>query len=303
MTKIKTVGIVGAGALGVMYGNTLTQGLGRDNVFFIADAKRISRYQREGIYCNDQLCDFNYANPNTASVDFLIFATKFNDLHDAVKLAQPFVHTHTILISVLNGIESEHVLAARLGEDHLLYCVVHGMDATKEANRVSYTRMGSVVFGDRLNVHTADVHAVSDLFDRVGIDYLVPEDIIHRLWSKLMLNTGVNQVAAVYDLGYGGLQQLGEIRRMMIDAMQEVRLLAAKEGIAIQSHEIEEWLTIVDSLAPDNMPSMVQDIRAKRKTEVELFSGTVRKLAQKHGIETPVNDFLYAEIQKLESGF
>ncbi|MCL2320483.1 MAG: ketopantoate reductase family protein [Oscillospiraceae bacterium] len=303
MDKINKVAIIGAGALGVMYGWNLTKKLGKDRVFMIADENRINRYTGEGIFCNDERCDFCFIDGSKNSeekVDLIIFATKFTSLDTAIKEAQNFIHEDTILISVLNGIESEKLMREVFGTDHLLYCMVYGMDSYREGNHVHYKRIGTVSFGDKSNKITHDVKLVEEFLDEAEIKCEIPKDIIHELWSKLMLNCGVNQVAAIYNTGYGSLQVQGEKRQMMIDVMKEVKEVAKYEGIVLTEDEIKEWLMILDKLNPNGMPSLVQDLRAGRKTEVELFSGSIRKLGKKHEIVTPLNDFLYNKIKEME---
>ena len=59
MKEVKTVGVIGLGSLGILYTHLLTKAMGRDNVLVLADSERIARYRRDGIYFNDQLCDYN----------------------------------------------------------------------------------------------------------------------------------------------------------------------------------------------------------------------------------------------------
>lgn len=294
MDKINSIGIIGAGALGVMYGRQLNM---HCDTAFIVDDERRMRYAAGGHTANGQPCGFRYISGG-APFDLLIFAVKYTALGQAVELARPFVRDDTIILSVLNGIKSEDVIAEGLG-GRLLYCVVHGMDATKSGSDVRYSRMGTVVFGEKDNRTSHDVRLVSELFERCGIDYLVPDDILHRMWSKLMLNTGVNQVAAVFGVGYGGVQAPGKPRETMIAAMKEAQAVAAREGISLADTEIDMWLGVIDSLDANGMPSMLQDVRAGRKTEVELFAGTVCALGKKHGVATPVNGWLFEKINEL----
>lgn len=79
MKEIKTVGIIGLGALGVLYAHLFTQGLGREHVLVLADSERTRRYRSEGVYLNGQLCDFRYEDAAlvTEPVDLLLFSVKF----------------------------------------------------------------------------------------------------------------------------------------------------------------------------------------------------------------------------------
>ena len=79
--------------------------------------------------------------------------------------------------------------------------------------------------------------------------------------------------------------------------------LAALEGVPLGEDDLNFYLGLLDRLDPDAMPSMRQDGLARRPSEVELFSGTVRALAKKHGLSTPVNDALYAEIRAREAAY
>lgn len=89
----------------------------------------------------------------------------------------------------------------------------------------------------------------------------------------------------------------------MIAAMEEVLRLAPYEGVTLTADDLKEDLALVDRLSPEGMPSMRQDGLAKRPSEVELFSGTVLRLAEKHGLETPVNRELYQKICEMERGY
>ena len=114
------------------------------------------------------------------------------------------------------------------------------------------------------------------------------------------LTTGINQVAAVSKSLTAAYRWKGKPGRWLLEAMKEVQRIAAREGVALTDFDVKAWMDLLDSLNPEGMPSMWQDTAAHRKTEVELFSGTIRRLGKKYGIKTPVNDFLYWKIKQME---
>ena len=124
-----------------------------------------------------------------------------------------------------------------------------------------------------------------------------------RMWGKFMLNVGVNQTVAVYQSNYGVIQKEGPAREMMIAAMREVITLSEKEGVNLTEEDLAYWLDVLSKLSPIGKPSMAQDVDAKRKTEVDLFAGTVLQFGKKHGIETPVNKELYNRLKEIESKY
>ncbi len=89
----------------------------------------------------------------------------------------------------------------------------------------------------------------------------------------------------------------------MIAAMGEVAAVGRACGIALTDDDVAYWLDIIDHLNPAGMPSLRQDVLARRPTEVELFSGTINRLGAAHGIPTPQNERFYAAIKELESSF
>jgi 2-dehydropantoate 2-reductase len=127
--------------------------------------------------------------------------------------------------------------------------------------------------------------------------------MLHRQWGKFMLNVGVNQTIAVNRAQYGEVQKNGPARNMMIGAMREVITLSNKEGVSLTEADLDYWLNVLAKLSPTGKPSMAQDVEANRKTEVELFSGTVLKLGKKYGVSTPLNQELYDRIQEIEGQY
>ena len=77
-------------------------------------------------------------------------------------------------------------------------------------------------------------------------------------------------------------------------------IVAKLEGYPISEEEFDGWVALADSLAPGGKPSMRQDGEAHRKSEVELFAGTMVRLGRKHGVEVPVNAWLYEKVKENE---
>ena len=106
-----------------------------------------------------------------------------------------------------------------------------------------------------------------------------------------------------YETNYGGALKAGKAYDTMTGAMREVISLANAEGVALTETDMEEYIELLKTLSPEGMPSMRQDGLAHRLSEVEMFSGTVRKLAARHGLKVPVNDWLYERICGMEKEY
>jgi 2-dehydropantoate 2-reductase len=211
------------------------------------------------------------------------------------------VGDETTIISVMNGIDSEERIGSIYGMEKVLYAVNVGIDALREGNRVNYRNQGRLLFGEAGNpVWTERVRRMKEFFDRAGIASEVPEDMIRTLWWKFMINVGINQASAVLGGSYDVFQTSRRARELMASAMQEVIRLAAEAGVHLTTGDVEKWYTVLDSLNPSGKTSMLQDVEAGRKTEVEMFAGKVIALGRRYDVPTPVNERLFEEIRRLE---
>lgn len=304
--EIKTVSLIGLGAIGILYAHQLSKALGKENLRIVADRGRIGRYQKDGVFINGERCDFNYipSDEKSAPADLILIAVKYNGLDDAVKAIENQVGPDTIILSLLNGISSEAHISRAYGAEKVLPCIVYGMDAVKTGTEMTYQNKGFISFGDFAPGTVSEkVRTVGAFFERTGIPYEISEDMRKKQWSKFMLNAGCNQATAVYLCNYAGIQKDGPYRALMISAMEEVAGLAEKEGVTLTREDIGYWCGIIDGLTPGAKPSMQQDVEAGRYSEVDMFGGTILELAEKHGVEVPVNKMLYEKIKEIESTY
>ncbi len=300
---MQTVGIIGLGALGVLFGQRLLEN-GAD-VRIIADQSRAEKYQKQGVTCNGAPVNFRYVTPEKAEkVDLMIFATKEGGLRSAMETASGFIGEDTLILSVLNGVSSEETIAARFGEKNVLYCTAQGMDAVKVGSALTYAHAGMIVLGEKEPGEISPrVQAVADFLNVHGVTAQPVGDMVRRQWGKLMLNVGLNQTVMVFEGDYGTVQKPGKPRDIMIAAMREVQKLANLEGYPIDDEEFDEWVKLADSLSPAGKPSMRQDGEAHRKSEVELFAGTIIRRAEKYQLDVPINRWLYDTVKKMEAAY
>ena len=305
--KIETVAVIGLGAMGCSYLGKISETIPMEMIQAIASGARAERYRKNGIVLNGRRIDFPIAEPHEAKpADLLIFTVKFNQLKEAIDEARGAVGPDTIVISLLNGITSERLIADVYGEEHVLYSLALGIDATRSADETNVTVYGVVPFGAARNEpgnYDERVVALKEFWGRVGLNSEIPEDMHRALWQKFMMNVGVNQTSAVLECPYGGLQRGTEAKKIVVSAMEEVVALSAYEDVHLGQADIDRALTVLDTLSPGGKCSMLQDVEARRPTEVAIFGGTVVELGKKHGVPTPVNDMLVRIIRAKEELF
>lgn len=305
MKKIKSVHLIGLGSIGSMYASLL-QAVEPGLLTVIADAERRARYRKEGITVNGKPLAPPYRAPDDGGgpADLVLVCVKQHHLAQAIEDIRGSVGAETIIISLLNGITSEEIIGEALGADHLLYAHCVETDATRSDGGVVFSTSGTIVFGERTNeTHSSRVEAVKGLLARAGIGTRVPRDMLKELWWKFMLNVGINPLSAILRAPYGVFQQVAEARELFAASAREAIELSHAAGVDLDDGEIDRCLEIFERLSPEGKTSMLQDVEAARKTEIELFAGTVVSLGKRYGVATPVNDLILKLVRAIEKGY
>ncbi len=305
MKEIKTVSIVGMGALGLLYADIIQSNLGDGVVSFVMDQARFEKYSGETFTINGQAKAFNMVSVDAVkeSPDLVIVAVKSTGLEASLPIIKKLTGPSTIVISVLNGISSEGIIAEEIGLEKIIYTVAQGMDAMKFGNDLKYTKTGALHIGATKNSLDENLQAVAAFFEKAKNPYVLEKDIIRRMWCKFMLNVGINQTCMAYSATYSMVLNQPELLEIYIGAMREVIAIAKAENITVTEEDLQLYVDIIKSLDPNGTPSMGQDRIQKRKSEVDMFAGTVIKIAQKHGIDVPVNKALYARVKEIEAQY
>ena len=305
MQDIKKVAILGTGAMGAYFASRFFDTPGFSTIL-IARGERLERLKRDGIVVNGKTYFIPVNDPDEAdsAADLIMVALKHHHLEEAIHGLGKVAGDATTFLSVMNGLESEEYIGSIYGMDKTLYAISLGIDAVRLGNQVTYTKPGTHYFGEAKNVSISPkVRRVQEAFDKAGISYKTPEDMIHWLWWKFMVNVGVNQASAVMRAPYDAFQSNPVAQGLMEALMQEVVTLAKMANVNLTNQDIKDWYPVLNLLSPQGKTSMLQDIEAKRKTEVEVFAGKVIELGKSHGIPTPVNQTLFQIIRVLEQNY
>lgn len=301
--KIEKVTLIGLGAMGVFFAPRLQAGLKTGNFRVMAEGERKKRLESQGVTLNGVNYRFPIVEPSETGnpADLIIMAVKDMGLDQAIRDIAGQVGERTQILCVMNGIESEERVAAVYGWEHVLYSFMRVSIVMDKGVADFDPNSGFVHFGEKTNgTYSPRVEAVKELFDRCGIPYKINTDMLKGLWFKYMANVGENMTCALLGIPFGAYRTEESANIIRRAAMREVAAIAQKKGIDIGEAEIEKQERVVKSLLPENKPSTLQDLERGRKTEVEMFSGTVIRLGEELGIDTPVNRVLYHGIKVLE---
>lgn len=301
MMKIRNAALIGLGAMGSFLAPRLEEGLGRDHFTVIAGGVRKERLTRDGVRVNGVCRRFRITEPEEGEpVDLLIIAVKDPGLPSAIRDIRRFVGEQTLILCIMNGVESEEKVAAAYGWEHMLYSYMKIPVELKNGSYDFDPQGGFIAFGERENKELSErVLAVRELFESCGIPYRIQEDMILGIWKKFMSNIGENMTCALLGVPFRAFQTSAHANAVKNMAKKEVQAVAAALGIGLTDEMIREQ-DRRSYEAPDNRPSTLQDLDAGKKTEVDMFAGTVVRLGRELGIPTPVNELFYHGIKVLE---
>jgi 2-dehydropantoate 2-reductase len=300
---VKTVGYIGFGAIGATIGaRMIDKGI---PIKVIVDASRRKRYETSGVVVNHKTYHFDVLTPDVphAPLDVILVSVKYNQLPEAAEIIKPFVNADTTIVSLLNGIDSEEILSKTYGRAQIIHAFVVAIDALRIGNEINYTNNGKIIFGAGFPEAQSRLETVSEVLDAGAIAYEIKAEILKELWWKFLVNVGINQVSAVLRGPYGLFQTNPQAQALMHQTMQEVIDVAAAVGVQLGEEAIPTFMAILDTLGKGNKTSMLQDVDAKRITEVDMLAGKMIDLGKAYGIPVPMNEVLYKMIKAIEANY
>lgn len=301
--KINSIYFLGLGALGAKYAASLVD-YNAGLVKVIVNEERKKRYEAEAVYVNGKRYDFEYVTSveNQDYPDFIFLVVKSDHLPQAVEDLKPFVGENTMIVSLMNGITSERVLAETFGWNRVVNAVAY-MDAVKQGNQVTYGSIGRIIFGQVNPSCPERLEALNQLLKDADIPNQLSDDIQKAQWAKYVVNVVGNQLTYLLEFPYGQFRTNEYLDRMVDLVGNEVIAVANAHGVSIGQAEIDQLKKTMKIVDENGKTSMLQDREAKRYSEVDEFSGEIIRLGKQYGIATPYNELIYNMVKAIEKTY
>lgn len=297
--EIKTAAVIGAGAIGSYFIAGLSPKL-KDGLWIVAEGERKHRLSENGITVNDRKIPLHVKTPKEAKgADLVLVTVKYGALEAALPMIEKIVDSHTIVLSPMNGVDSEKVIGERIGMEHMVYSMIKIASERKE-DRISYnpeTTQG-IFFGEKDGQESERIKALSELFSGTQVHYHVCDNIEQDIWYKYALNISKNLPQAIINCGFGAYNDSQHVAYISKRLREEVVQVAAALGIDISDENNISGKSA--TFSPEARFSTLQDLDAKRPTEIDMFSGTLIRMGKELSVETPFNEFAYHAIKALE---
>lgn len=235
--------------------------------------------------------------------DFGIVATKA--MHtDAAVAATAHAFADGAVASVQNGVGNEETIAAHAAR------VIRGttFPAGKilEPGVVQWDVRGDTTFGpfEPQPAAREEIERLADACTRGGMPTAAVEDARGAQWRKVIFNSSTNPIGALTGLTHGRVCERPELRALVSGLVDEGKAVAAAQGIVLDADPEE----LIDHAArPDvaygHKASMLQDVEARRTTEIDYLNGGIARFGQEHGVPTPLNDAITALIKGVEKSW
>ncbi len=297
--KIKTVAVLGAGAVG----SYMIWGLSkRDDIRLgvVAEGERAQRLKK-GCLINDVIYHPEVWTPHEAKgIDLLIVSLKYGALPGAMDSIRTITGENTIVMSIMNGVDSEELIGAEIGDAHVIHSLIK-VASHKEGEGYYFdpeTTIG-IIFGELAAPYQSErVQAIEDLFKDTGLHYRATENIREEIWCKFRLNVCNNLPQAVLGVGIGCYQDSIHIKHISDGLRYELEAIAAAKGIDIR--KADDMSSRGSEVPLSARYSTLQDLDAGRHTEIDMFSGALVRMGRELGIPTPYNEYTYHIIKALE---
>ena len=298
--KIQSVAVLGAGAVGsyVLWGLSGKPGV---KLGVIAEGDRAKRLQENGCGINGKVYRPKVWTPEQAhGVDFLVVCLKYGALPGALDSIRRTVGENTVVMSLMNGVDSEELIGAEVGAEHVIHSLIK-VASHREADGYHFnpeTTLG-IIYGELNAPYESErVQAIADLFDGSGVRFRVTEHIREEMWAKFRLNVCNNLPQAILGAGVGCYRDSVHMKAISDGLRGELEAIAAAKGIDLKIADAAAGRG--SAVPPTARYSTLQDLDAKRHTEIDMFSGALMRMGKELGIPTPYNAFTYHIIKAME---
>lgn len=249
-------------------------------------------------------------NPaDLGDVDLVIIATKALAVEASAKMISGhFPNAHVLMIQ--NGLGCEEILS-KFGDWPVISGVTFMSGTRHSDTHVEYELDTATWMGPwaESNAKFEDVQQVEALINKSGLIAEGYEDLLPHQWSKLIFNSAVNSISAVTDLphmkAFAEQDEIQDLGNLVFNMMNEAKQIAEARGVILAD---DPWKMNVNAVSRGStsgedyahVPSMLDDVRNKRLTEVDWITGSIVREAAKAGVAAPYHETMYRLVKAFE---
>lgn len=301
--------IVGPGAMGCLFAAFLSKT--KEEIWLLdKDKERAAKINEQGIEIEGVSGQWQARVKATADVkeigaevNLLIVCVKAYDTKTAITQAKSLLSAETSVLTLQNGIGNIEILSEIVGADKVIGGVTN-LGATLLGNgSIRHAGKGETVIGRIDGKIPVALRSIREVFNKVGLETRISRDIKGLLWSKLLINVGINALTAITRLNNGRLVEFEGTRKILRDAVTEAIKVAKRKRIKLIYDDPLAKVEAVCEATSGNVSSMLQDVLKKKHTEIDFINGVIVRQAQELGIPCPTNSILLDLVKTIESSY
>lgn len=301
------IDVLGPGAIGTLFAARLARS-GSDVRLVDKDAERAARIDAEPVTVTGSNGEFRHPVPCaplsrvTAAADLVCLCVKAYDTAEAVRAAARLIGPETVVVSLQNGLDNAETLLKHVGGGDRIVCAVTDQGALLTApGHVSDTGRGATRIAPFVPEGMPGADGFARLLQSAGLPARTYARADTICWSKAIVNTAINPVTAIWNLHNGDLPLTQSAAGQARAACREAQAIARAAGIPLLYRDAWAEVCRVCEQTAENRSSMLQDIRAGRRTEIDAITGAIVRKGDTVGIEAPVCRELWERVRDMES--
>lgn len=282
------IGIFGFGAVGSALYNEIKE---YKDLYILVDSSRYKRYKENEFKINGDVINPKFIT--SGNMDIIFISLKNYELENSILGIKPFLGKNTIIIPLLNGILAHDIIKSYFPYNKVCYGVIN-----VESNKIGYeTICGKILnmqYGFEFNYPIKkELIDLKRILDKYKVNNNIYGDMKRRVWLKWMLNLGINQISALLNATYKDMSD-PLIQDLFIDIFTEVYKVALAYNINLTYDDVLGQMVYCKRFESSRVTSLTIDFNKKGKNELDTFGKTLVLLADKKGIDVPINKTLYA---------
>jgi 2-dehydropantoate 2-reductase len=288
------IAVVGAGAMGSIFGSRFVQG-GHDTVLVDVAADLVDKINAEGVTIvrgdEETTTSLRAVSRPEADgpVDLVVFCVKCYHTNSATELVRPLVGPDTAVASLQNGWGNGEVLASAYPPEQVVVGVTYNSGTVLGLGRVAHPGVGPTTMGPYAGESTAHAERLASALADGGLEAHVATPIRPEIWKKLILNAATLPTAALTGMHAGALTADPGMNALVSETARETVAVARALGYDIDEQERVDYIHGLLERAGPTRGSMLQDFEAGRRTEIDVINGAVVRGADEHGVPVPLN--------------
>ena len=300
------IAVIGAGAMGTIFGARFAQG-GHETVLVDVVQPLVDAVNENGVTVvqgEEEKVTRVPATTDPASVgpaDAVVFFTKCYHTASAAEAARPLVGPETTVASLQNGWGNGDVLAERFDPERVVVGVTYNSGLVLGPAKVRHPADAATAVGPFSGESTERAEQLVQAIEDGGLEAHVAHPVRPEIWKKLVLNAATLPTAALPGMNAGALTAHPEMHELVSATAREAAAVARALGYDVDPDERVESIHALLERAAATKGSMVQDLEAGRRTEIDVINGAVVRAADEAGVEVPINRALVALVKGWES--